>query len=227
MSRCILKPILNISCSCVGSHAAPSHDMLAYTRNKRLGTNYLIGKRPAGSLSMNRYIFSRQCKHRSCIRVGMHYLASPPPRLQHMRARATSLKALLVPTHLHLHSRLVSSPNCQSLGSSYSKLIYRRARLALTLIQPRQISSSPCSRRFLRSGEAMSSKLVPSNPSEVMVIRHVRPDIVTFSVPFLRLGHIKIGGRGTVGAFPARGQMLFTPPPPPSIPTTQADCPLQ
>ena len=40
---------------------------------------------------------------------------------------------------------------------------------------------------------------MPKNPEEVMVIRDVVPGITTFSVPFLRFGRIKIGGRGTVG----------------------------
>lgn len=45
----------------------------------------------------------------------------------------------------------------------------------------------------------MSSKLIPSNPSEVMVIRDITPNVVTLSVPFLRFGLIKVGGRGTIG----------------------------
>jgi hypothetical protein len=45
----------------------------------------------------------------------------------------------------------------------------------------------------------MSSKLVPPNPDEVMVIRDVKPNVVTFSVPFLRFGKFPIGGRGTLG----------------------------
>lgn len=45
----------------------------------------------------------------------------------------------------------------------------------------------------------MASKLFPGNPSEVMVIRKVTPDIVTLSVPFARFGIIKFGGRGTLG----------------------------
>jgi hypothetical protein len=47
----------------------------------------------------------------------------------------------------------------------------------------------------------MKSKLVPANPSEVMVIRSVTPNITTLSVPFLRFGRIRIGGRGTVGEY--------------------------
>lgn len=45
----------------------------------------------------------------------------------------------------------------------------------------------------------MSGKLVPKNPEEVMVIRDVVPGITTLSVPFLRFGLIKFGGRATVG----------------------------
>lgn len=46
----------------------------------------------------------------------------------------------------------------------------------------------------------MSSKLVPSDPAKVMVIRDVVPRaITTFSVPFWRFGRVKIGGRGTIG----------------------------
>jgi hypothetical protein len=48
------------------------------------------------------------------------------------------------------------------------------------------------------STQAMSSKLIPPNPDEVMVIRDITPNVVTFSVPFLRFGRIPIGGRGTV-----------------------------
>lgn len=45
----------------------------------------------------------------------------------------------------------------------------------------------------------MSSKLIPANPADVMVIRNITPNVVTFSVPFKRFGTIPIGGRGTVG----------------------------
>jgi hypothetical protein len=32
-----------------------------------------------------------------------------------------------------------------------------------------------------------------------MVIRDITPNVVTLSVPFLRAGHIPIGGRATIG----------------------------
>ena len=45
----------------------------------------------------------------------------------------------------------------------------------------------------------MSAKLIPPEPSKVMVIRQVTPNITTCSVPFLRFGRLKVGGRGTIG----------------------------
>lgn len=46
----------------------------------------------------------------------------------------------------------------------------------------------------------MTSKLIPANPSAVMVIRDVTPNITTLSVPFTRFGLFRVGGRGTIGA---------------------------
>ncbi|POS68479.1 hypothetical protein DHEL01_v213127 [Diaporthe helianthi] len=51
------------------------------------------------------------------------------------------------------------------------------------------------------SAGSMSSKLIPANPADVMVIRNITPNVVTFSVPFKRFGTIPVGGRGTVGEF--------------------------
>lgn len=48
----------------------------------------------------------------------------------------------------------------------------------------------------------MSSKLIPANPADVMVIRDLTSNVVTFSVPFKRFGMIPIGGRGTLGEYP-------------------------
>lgn len=45
----------------------------------------------------------------------------------------------------------------------------------------------------------MTSKLIPSDPGSVTVIRQVTDNILTFSAPFNRFGRIKIGGRGTIG----------------------------
>jgi hypothetical protein len=58
----------------------------------------------------------------------------------------------------------------------------------------------------------MTSKLVPSNPAEVMVIRDVVPrTITTLSVPFSRFGRIKIGGRGTIVRLQNGSLAVFSP----------------
>lgn len=62
---------------------------------------------------------------------------------------------------------------------------------------------------------AMSAELIPSKPDDLMVVRNVTPNIVTFSLPFSRFGKIRIGGRGTLGASrprpSCRCQTLLTP----------------
>ncbi|KAF2015499.1 hypothetical protein BU24DRAFT_179619 [Aaosphaeria arxii CBS 175.79] len=58
----------------------------------------------------------------------------------------------------------------------------------------------------------MASKLVPSDPAKVMVIRDVVPKtIVTFSTPFWRFGKLKIGGRGTVVRLQSGSLAVFSP----------------
>lgn len=49
------------------------------------------------------------------------------------------------------------------------------------------------------NNNSMSSKLIPANPADVMVIRDITPNVVTLSVPFKRFGMIPIGGRATIG----------------------------
>ncbi|KAF1808620.1 hypothetical protein P152DRAFT_405092 [Eremomyces bilateralis CBS 781.70] len=57
----------------------------------------------------------------------------------------------------------------------------------------------------------MSSKPNPSDPSETMVIRKLNDNIVTCSVPFLRFGHIKFGGRGTIVKMQSGALAVFSP----------------
>jgi len=57
----------------------------------------------------------------------------------------------------------------------------------------------------------MTSKVIPSNPVDVMVIRSITPDIVTLSTPFLRFGRLKIGGRGTIVRFQTGSLLVFSP----------------
>lgn len=55
------------------------------------------------------------------------------------------------------------------------------------------------------------SKLIPSDPEKVMVIRALTPDIKTFSTPFLRFGRVKIGGRGTAVRLASGTTAIFSP----------------
>ncbi|KAF4978344.1 hypothetical protein FZEAL_5242 [Fusarium zealandicum] len=57
----------------------------------------------------------------------------------------------------------------------------------------------------------MSSKLIPSDPSDVMVTRNVTPNVATFSVPFSRFGKMKIGGRGTLVKLTSGSLAVFSP----------------
>jgi len=57
----------------------------------------------------------------------------------------------------------------------------------------------------------MTSKLIPSNPSEVTVIRKVTENITTLSAPFARFGHIKVGGRGTLVRLQNGTVAVFSP----------------
>lgn len=56
-----------------------------------------------------------------------------------------------------------------------------------------------------------TSKLFPGNPSSVMVIRQVSPNITTFSVPFSRFGLAAIGGRGTLARLQSGNLAIFSP----------------
>ncbi|KAK5713519.1 hypothetical protein LTR15_011219 [Elasticomyces elasticus] len=56
-----------------------------------------------------------------------------------------------------------------------------------------------------------ASKLIPSDPERVMVIRSLTSTLKIFSVPFLRFGRIKLGGRGTVVQLASGNLAVFSP----------------
>jgi len=56
-----------------------------------------------------------------------------------------------------------------------------------------------------------ASKLIPSDPSKVMVIRDITPTVTTLSVPFLRFGLLRIGGRGTLVKLGTGNVAVFSP----------------
>jgi hypothetical protein len=57
----------------------------------------------------------------------------------------------------------------------------------------------------------MTSKLIPPNPSEVMVISQISPNITTLSVPFYRFGRLRVGGRGTIVRLRNGSLAVFSP----------------
>ncbi|KAK5736151.1 hypothetical protein LTR17_007673 [Elasticomyces elasticus] len=56
-----------------------------------------------------------------------------------------------------------------------------------------------------------AAKLIPSDPEKVMVTRSLTSTIKIFSVPFLRFGRIKLGGRGTVVQLASGNLAVFSP----------------
>jgi len=57
----------------------------------------------------------------------------------------------------------------------------------------------------------MTSKLIPHNPEDVMVMRDLVPGVTTLSVPFLRFGRIKFGGRATIVKLQSGSLAVFSP----------------
>lgn len=56
-----------------------------------------------------------------------------------------------------------------------------------------------------------AQKLVPKEPPDVMVIRDVTPVITTLSLPFERMGLMKIGGRATLVKLQTGSVAVFSP----------------
>lgn len=89
-------------------------------------------------------------------------------------------------------------------------LLFSTAATALSPV----LGASPEARLLVgsnRENNTMSSKLIPSNPSDVMVIRDITPHVVTLSVPFARYGKLKIGGRGTIVKLTSGPLAVFSP----------------
>ncbi|KAG4258273.1 hypothetical protein FPRO03_03227 [Fusarium proliferatum] len=108
---------------------------------------------------------------------------------------------LETPTHdfnvIHLQPHIATSP-------------INRPKLTTSLTLPAQNHNLSTQSETSNSTE-MSSKLIPSDPDHVMVIRNVTPNIATFSVPFSRFGKVKIGGRGTLVKLTSGGLAIFSP----------------
>ena len=98
---------------------------------------------------------------------------------------------------------------CTSLRSqvaevNHARMSYCRVRLVAHLSSPFLevlLYALPDSFHPSPDNSTMTSKLVPQDPSRVMVIRNVTPNIWTCSQPFNRFGRFKVGGRGTIGSY--------------------------
>ncbi|CAH0017718.1 unnamed protein product [Clonostachys rhizophaga] len=124
------------------------------------------------------------------------------------------------PPHiLASHPLISSSPanfcviDCRNSGQVHLRKYLYSGSVSSALCRP-NLKPQPLSRGFTSTparSAAMSSKLIPSNPADVMVIRNVTPNIVTFSVPFARFGTAKIGGRGTLVKLSSGNLAVFSP----------------
>ncbi|OTA61452.1 hypothetical protein K449DRAFT_382854 [Hypoxylon sp. EC38] len=103
-----------------------------------------------------------------------------------------------------------SGSHLTSAKNEYTNILHSRVHgRSASHLQPRArlVSGHKQQHRYL----AMSSKLIPSNPADVAVIRTITPNIVTVSVPFSRMGLIRIGGRGTIIRLTSGTLAVFSP----------------
>ncbi|KAI3397817.1 hypothetical protein diail_10350 [Diaporthe ilicicola] len=95
-----------------------------------------------------------------------------------------------------------------ALGTAF--LLFPAAAIGVGVVTG-YISLNPFSATSKDNSPSMSSKLIPANPADVMVIRNITPNVVTFSVPFKRFGTIPVGGRGTVVKLTSGALAVFSP----------------
>ncbi|KAI1417284.1 hypothetical protein F5Y13DRAFT_152404 [Hypoxylon sp. FL1857] len=103
-----------------------------------------------------------------------------------------------------------SKGHLTSANAEYNNTLHSRAHSRRTShphIRARLLPGHKQQSRHL----AMSSKLIPSNPADVAVIRNITPNVVTVSVPFARFGIIRVGGRGTIIRLTSGTLAVFSP----------------
>ncbi|KAK4161476.1 hypothetical protein QBC43DRAFT_323777 [Cladorrhinum sp. PSN259] len=141
--------------------------------------------------SLTSLLLSHQQQHH-------HYLHCL--RQQHRLLRTTTTSFSKSATHRH-PGQLTSS----FLPQSQNKTAYITTLILLSSITTAVLYQQQSSNKM------GSSKLVPTNPDDVMVIRDVTPNVVTFSVPFARFGKIPVGGRGTAVKLSSGSIAVFSP----------------
>ncbi|TDZ15428.1 hypothetical protein Cob_v011602 [Colletotrichum orbiculare MAFF 240422] len=124
----------------------------------------------------------------------------------------------------HIHRRAFSSTQSQSQSQAHSQSQsqpHSSPAANQNPLQPQQILDSPDREpsashthnplKAAKQHLTMSNKLIPSDPSSVMVIRDLTPNVTTFSVPFSRFGTLKIGGRATLVRLTSGSLAVFSP----------------
>lgn len=132
----------------------------------------------------------------SAPRAALHNLSRQQPSSRVALAQQTATSQFKSPpARRYATSRSRPGP----LGTAF--LLFPAAAIGVGVVTG-YISLNPFSTTAKDSSSSpasMSSKLIPANPADVMVIRSITPNVITFSVPFKRFGTIPVGGRGTVG----------------------------
>lgn len=134
------------------------------------------------------------------------YRQQPSPRVTVARRTATSS---FKPSPARHYATGRSRPG--PLGTAF--LLFPAAAIGVGVLSA-YVSLNPFStttKASSSSAAGMSSKLIPANPADVMVIRNITPNVVTFSVPFKRFGTIPVGGRGTVVKLTSGALAVFSP----------------
>lgn len=137
----------------------------------------------------------------STLRSALHNpLKQLPPRRQRPSSRvAPTQQTATLPFKHPARQYATNRSRPGPLGTAF--LLFPAAAIGFGVVTG-YISLNPFStttKDSSSSATGMSSKLIPANPADVMVIRNITPNVVTFSTPFKRFGTIPIGGRGTVG----------------------------
>ncbi|KAK3996322.1 hypothetical protein QBC44DRAFT_318720 [Cladorrhinum sp. PSN332] len=148
--------------------------------------------------------------------------AAVSPVVSSQYLKYLSLKSPLISAHHHFQHRLLrTTPAAFSKSRTHhpshtrpltsSLLPQRHRKTYITTLLLLSTVTTAILYQNQQQKSNMSSKLVPTNPEDVMVIRDVTPNVVTFSVPFLRFGRIPIGGRGTAVKLSSGSIAVFSP----------------
>jgi len=135
------------------------------------------------------------------------------------QASQTTRAAIKPPTLIHSHLWITrrffsAAPRLQLHQAISTSSSPPPPQLVLSLLastKPAQVITTNSSRHPYTTVATMSSKLIPTDPEQVMAIRQITPNVVTCSVPFSRFGVVRVGGRGTIVRMTTGGLAVFSP----------------